>query len=198
MNKKLVYFGLVILLVAVAFWYGLKMSFSKKYESVKADVIIEQMREVAKMVSVEANVSEMYNHKEYYSWDISPLRKSALVRVNAKVMAGFDLDKMVFTVDSINRTIIISNIPSSEIIAIDHDLDYYDISEGVFNKFSENDYNKINAKVKLLVEKKALESDILSKADLQRDKLLDLYENMIEAMGYRLETKQLVTPSFRG
>ena len=72
------------------------MSFSKKYESVKADVIIEQMREVAKMVSVEVNVSEMYNHKEYYSWDISPLRKSALVRVNAKVMAGFDLDKMVF------------------------------------------------------------------------------------------------------
>ena len=69
-------------------------------------------------------------------------------------------------------------------------MDYYDISEGVFNKFSENDYNKINAKVKLLVEEKALESDILSKADLQRDKLLDLFENMIEAMGYRLETKQ--------
>jgi hypothetical protein len=35
-----------------------------------------------------------------------------------------------------------------ELISLDHTLDYYDISEGTFNSFSAEDYNKINNDVK--------------------------------------------------
>ncbi|MBK9982670.1 MAG: DUF4230 domain-containing protein [Saprospiraceae bacterium] len=42
----------------------------------------------------------------------------------------------------------ISGMPPAEILSVDHDLDYYDLSEGFFNSFSTEDYNKINADAK--------------------------------------------------
>ena len=132
------------------------------------------------------------------TWDISPLRKKALVRINAKILAGFDFEKMAITIDSINNKVLITYIPPSEILAIDHNLDYYDITEGTFNSFDAEDYNKINHKAKKIIEEKAISSNILAKADAHKEEMIDMLRILLQAMGYELEIKRLPTPGDRG
>ena len=79
--------------------------------------------------------------------------KKALLRVNAKVSAGYDLKKLNIKVDSKTKTIHIGPMPQVEILAVDHSLDYFNIEEGVFNSFTPQDYNKINANAKDYIKK---------------------------------------------
>jgi hypothetical protein len=198
MRKYLILIGIVLIIAAMAFFLGMKQNFLTKKESYKASVVIEQVKKVAKMVSVEAEVSELYAHKDFLTWDISPLRKKALVRVNAKVLAGFDFDKMVITIDSINKKVLITHIPPSEILAIDHTLDYYDITQGTFNSFDAEDYNTINKRAKTIIEEKAMSSNILAKSDAHKEEMIEMLRLLLQAMGYELEIKRLPSPTFRG
>jgi hypothetical protein len=198
MRKYIIIGGVLLLLAGMSYLIGLKHSFVTKHESYNASVVIEQVKKVAKMVSVEADVSEIYAHKDYLTWDISPLRKKALVRINAKILAGFDFEKMAITIDSINNKVLITYIPPSEILAIDHNLDYYDITEGTFNSFDAEDYNNINHKAKKIIEEKAISSNILAKADAHKEEMINMLRILLQAMGYELEIKRLPTPGYRG
>ena len=144
------------------------------------------MEKVFKLVTVEGHLSEIYNHKDYYNWDISFFRKTALVRVNAKVLAGYDFEKAVFTVDEESKTILIDNFPEAEILSLEHDLDYYDISQGSFNRFSNSDYNEINKSVKEYARAKALDSKLLESAENQKDEIMEMLKTVIQSTGWQL------------
>ena len=70
---------------------GQWMSWSKKQTNQTATTLIEQIKKVAKLATVEGHFSEIYNYKDYYGYDWSIFRKKALIRVQAKVSAGYDL-----------------------------------------------------------------------------------------------------------
>ncbi|NTW34279.1 MAG: DUF4230 domain-containing protein, partial [Bacteroidetes bacterium] len=72
--------------------------------------------------------------------DVSFFTKKALIRVKARILAGFDFEKVKISVDEKSKTVTISNIPPPQILSMEHDLDYYDITEGIFNSFSTEDY----------------------------------------------------------
>jgi hypothetical protein len=156
----------------------------------KVQVLLEKIEQVSKLISVEGHFSEVYDYKEYKSYDIAMFRKKALVRVKAKVAAGYDLGQMKVSSDELTKTIKISNIPDIEILAIDHDLDYYDITEGSFNKFSEADLNKINERAKEFIRKTALESEIVQDAEIRGNKVFELIRYMVENAGWTLEIEQ--------
>jgi hypothetical protein len=145
-------------LFVLGFWIARSMY--QKKEKVKteedATVLLEKIQTVAKLVTVEGYFSELYNYKDYYAYDWWIFRKKAILRVKAKVSAGYDLSGLAFDVQLDQNLIIIRNIPDTpQIISIDHQLDYYDISEGTFNSFSETDYNKINQNAKSFIEEKS-------------------------------------------
>jgi hypothetical protein len=77
----------------------------------------------------------------------------------------------------------ISNIPEPTILAIDHDLDYYDISQSSFNRFKAEDYTRLNKKAKDSIADKANESELLQSAKLQGNKMLEVVRTMGESMG---------------
>jgi hypothetical protein len=79
-----------------------------------------------------------------------------------------------------------SGLPKPQILSIDHTLDYYDISEGLFSSFSPEDYTRINQRAKDLIRDSALRSNLLSEADAQGAKMLDLMRFMIEGAGWKL------------
>ncbi len=122
---------LIIIFILVALLAGSlyfqRANFFKTVERESSDVLLEEVAKVFKLVAVEGHVSEIYDYKQYRYWDISFLRKQALVRVKAKVSVGYDFENVVFNVDEDNHIISIETFPEAEILSVDHDLDYNNI-----------------------------------------------------------------------
>ncbi|MDO8368570.1 MAG: DUF4230 domain-containing protein [Saprospiraceae bacterium] len=150
-------------------------------------VLLEKIQAVAKLSTVEGTFSEIYNYSEYqgyfsYFWD-----KKVLVRVRATVSAGYNLERLNIEADPITKTIRMSGLPKPEILSIDHTLDYYDISEGLFASFTPEDYNRINQRAKDLIRDNAQKSRLLTEADTQGAKMLDLVRFMVEGAGWKIQ-----------
>ncbi|MDX1942246.1 MAG: DUF4230 domain-containing protein [Saprospiraceae bacterium] len=154
-----------------------------------SEVILEKVKMVAKLISVEGYFTEVYDYKDYWGYDWSWFRKKALVRVKAKVSVGYDLSQLKIDALPDEKTIVVTNLPAPQILSIDHDLDYYDISEGTFNYFSEADYNKINTSAKKFIEEKAKESDLLATAQKEGNQALELMKFIAESAGWKFVVK---------
>ncbi|HMO39287.1 MAG TPA: DUF4230 domain-containing protein [Saprospiraceae bacterium] len=150
-----------------------------------SDVVLEKVKTVAKLISVEGYFTEVYDYKDYWGYDLSWFRKKALVRVKARVSVGYDLAQLKIDALPEERTIVVSNLPDPIILSIDHDLDYYDISQGTFNYFSEQDYNRINTNAKQFIEAKALESDLIATARKEGNQVLELMRFIAESAGWK-------------
>ena len=187
--KKL-FLGIVLVLIA----FGAGVIISKSWFKWPNPTVIEQqsailekINAVNKLVTIEGVFSEIYDYKDYYGYDWWPFRKKALIRVKARIIAGYDLSQA--TVESFpdEKRIVISNVPHADIISTEHDLDYYDISDGTFNRFSREDLNALNAKAKSFVIEQAKESQLLEKAEVQGKHLLETLQFMVESSGWSLE-----------
>ena len=189
MKKWMVIVGLLVtflLGVGVAHWYFSKTA---TVEKVDANVLLEQVKEVAKLVTVEGQFAEIYDYQDFYGYDLPLFRKKALVRVKAKVLVGYDLEQVKITSHPAKKVITISEVPPAELLAIEHDLDYYDIQEGIFNSFTTADYNKVNAAAKNFIRQKAQESELFDAARKQRDHLFEMMRFMVESAGWALEVE---------
>ena len=155
----------------------------------ESTVLLEKIQAVAKLTTVEGQFSEIYNYDEYQGYFTLLWDKKALVRVRATVAAGYDLGALQFEADPATRTIRMSALPAPEILSIDHTLDYYDVSEGLFSSFAPEDYNRINQRAKDLIRDQALKSSLLPAAREQADKIVGLIRFMVESAGWTLQTE---------
>lgn len=191
----------ILIALALILFFGGGVYLTKKYytwNEIKtkesSQVLLEKVKNVYKLVTVEGHFSEVYDYEDYWGYDFSFFRKKALIRVKAKVSIGYDLEEMVIEAHPEKKQIVISQLPEPSIISIDHDLDYYDISEGTFNSFTKEDYTKLNANAKEFIMQKALESDLLTTGKKQGNQALEMMTFMVENSGWELVYKKdLVT-----
>jgi hypothetical protein len=186
-RKLLSYIGLVAILLAVGMWLGKKLLVPQIKVEENSNIVVERIEKVAKLITVETHLSELFNYKDFYDYDWSFLRKKILLRINAKVSAGYDLKKLNITVDSRNKIIHLGPIPSPEILSIDHNVDYFNIEEGLFNTFKPEDYTKINARAKSYIAKIANNHEVLKTARFQENEMVEMMEAMAKSMGYQLD-----------
>lgn len=189
MLKRLLIIGSAVLIFGLGvlvtrYFYTARLKTNSDEQST---VLLEKIKKVSKLVTVEGYFSEIYDYKDYYGYDWSPFRKKALMRVKAKVLVGYDLSGIKIEADQARKTILISGLPDPEIMSVDHDIDYYDLQEGTFNSFSTEDYNRLNANAKKYIEQKAQESDLFLAAEEQGNQLLDMIKFMVESAGWTLE-----------
>ena len=184
---KYIVLPLIVLLAICGAWYsGYKSNlFEKKIEE-SSTVLLNRIEKVMKLVTVEGHMSEVYSYKDHMTFDFSPFRKKALIRVNAKASIGYDFEKVKLTIDQEYRTITIDEFPEPEVLSIDHDLDYYDISQGTFNSFTNEDYNKINKRAKDYVKTLAAEGDLIESAKEQKDELISTISLLLDGLGWKL------------
>ena len=175
--------GIVIgfLLYMVLFGRGSKIN---PMPDSKQQILLERIKNVAKLVTVEGEFANVHEYKNFYWTDISIFNKKALLKVKAKVSVGFDLKKMVWNVDSINKTIRISNMPQPEIISIDHDVSYYDMQEGMFNSFSESDLTEINQVIKKKLQESTEKGPLMEKARQEGFDQLEIIKILVEQAGW--------------
>ncbi len=181
--------GWMIIAIAalfLSFWWGMKFKWPEPKVSESSVVLLEKIRTVCKLVTAEGQFSEIYEYKESYPFDIPLFSSKALIRVKATVSVGYDLSKLEMVPDQKSHTLVISGLPPAEIISVEHDLDYYDLSEGLFNPFSADDYNTINSRAKEFIVSQVHKTSLMQAADDKRDELLDVIRFMVEQAGWKV------------
>jgi len=182
---------LLLVFIGTRYWYT-QNSMTVEEES---EVLLERINTVTKLITVEGEFSEIYDYKDYWKYDLSPFRKKALVRINGKVSVGHNLNNIKIESFPDQKRMVIRNLPSPTILAIDHKISYYDITQGSFNAFTPKDYNKINENAKELIRKKAEESVLMKTAEAQGVQLLEMVRFMAEQMGWTVEIERAATDS---
>lgn len=188
---KNVFFILFIILLSllIGIFWGKRMELFKTHESESAQVMLEKVSHVFKLIAVEAEVSEIYDYKAYKYWDIVPFRKKAMVRVMAKGSIGYDFEKVEFVIDEKDRTITIESFPEPEILSVEHEIDYYDLNEGWFNSFSNEDLNSLNQSAKAHAVEIMKSSQIFEEADKQKTEIIKMLSSLFELSGWQLKTR---------
>ncbi len=188
MSKSILTLVVLLGVFGAGVW-ATKFYYSKPSENVQeqSQILLEKVKAVCKLVTVEGYFTELYDYKDYWGYDFSPFRKKALVRVKAKVSVGFDMAKMTTQTRPQDKLLIISNLPAPSIISIDHDLDYYDLTEGTFNSFTAQDYTQLNAKAKDFIRQQVEKSDLLKSAAEQNNKMVEIIRTLAEGMGWRVQ-----------
>ena len=187
MVKKTLFILLTLAVFASGAWLGARLLGPKPRPVEESTVLLERIREVCKLTTVEGQFSEIYNYNEYQGYFTWLWDKKVLVRVQATVSAGYDLDNLQLEMDSAARVIRLRALPEPQILSIDHTMDYYDISNGLFTEFSAEDYNRIHARAKALIREQALKSNLLPAARAQGEKIWELVRFMAESAGWKTE-----------
>ncbi len=174
--QKTTFFGIItefrkwilLVLVALVLFFGYKYFSSKGDTSVieyDTALIQQQIKNVGKLVVTEGHFAEVITYKDSkkYLGDFISFEKKAIVVINADVTVSFDLSKMKYDIDSINKVITVLEIPKEE-IKIAPDFKYYNTESSTFNEFTGEDYNKINKIARANLSKKIQASTLKTNA----------------------------------
>lgn len=180
------FLGLLLLIIVLFGGWWLFQKILQNHTQTDADVLLEQYRDVAKLVTNEGDFLEIYEYKDYWGYDISPLRKKALIRAKARALVGFDLEAIDIEIRESDRLIILSSLPEPKILALEINLDYYDLEAGTFNAFAAKDINRMETDIRTDIRKKVLESDLFRQADERAELFFKTLRALSERTGWEM------------
>lgn len=183
----LVFAGGLISGIAALYFFNSKRK--KRTITQNSIVLIERVKQVLKLVTVEGDFSEIVTYKDVKPiiLDLYHAEKKALVTVSAKAMVGFDLAKAKINKNDRTRTIHITSFPEPEIISIDANIEYYHTSDNLLNKFVPEDHTEILKATKESIREKIPESGLHTKAIEQANQLMAGLEHIAERLNWKLE-----------
>jgi predicted hydrocarbon binding protein len=152
------------LLLGAALLFLINKAFGKNNTTTikeSSHTIAESMRKVFKIVCAEGQFSELYDYEETRKFlSFIPSTKKALVIVKAKVLIGFDVEKCVWETDEETKTVKLVSFPEAEILSTESDYQYYNMENGILNRFGKDDLTNIQVQGKKQIEAAALKSDL--------------------------------------
>lgn len=192
--------GILITAVAVTFFRSLQ---KKKLANLQSVILLEKIRSVCKFITVEGDFAEIYHYedvKERFLKLISS-RKKALVIINAKAHIGFDFSKVQMEANSNSKILVLHHFPQPEVLSIETNLNYYDKTDGYFNKFEAIDLTELHTEAKKHILDKIPESGLYKVASEEALEAVLLIESIVQTIGWKLDysalkieddTKQLI------
>ncbi|VAW12110.1 FIG01018683: hypothetical protein [hydrothermal vent metagenome] len=169
---------------------------SKELTVHQSHVLLEKMKSVCKLVTVEGDFAEIYkyeNTKEHFM-SLFSSKKKALVVVNAKAQIGYDLKKLIMNADNERKKITLTNFPQPEILSIETELEFYDIKNGMFNSFSPNDLTTLHQEAKNHIREKIPVSGLMDTARKEALEAVLLIESLVATIGWKLDYSALEIP----
>ncbi len=161
-------FGLLLgAIVVVVVFYIYRSYFTRNKTEEQSVVLLEKIRNVSKLITVESDFSEIMHYSDVKNSFLNLItsHKKAIVLANSKVMVGFDMKQIRIEPHAKKKLLTITHFPAPEVLSIQTDVEYYDVKNGLFNKFEAKDLTELNKKVKENIENKIPQSGVLLTAN---------------------------------
>jgi uncharacterized radical SAM superfamily protein len=156
-------------------------------------VLLDKIKKVSKLITVEGEFAEIYHHensKEQFL-GLFTSKKKAIILINAKVLIGFDFRKIKMKANTKTKTITLLEFPQPEIFSVEPNIRFYDIQNGLLNKFSSEDLTEVNAEAKEHIIQKVPESNLMQTANKEALEAVILMTNLVETIGWKLDYSSL-------
>lgn len=165
----------------------------KKQTNSQSIILLDKIKKVCKFITVEGDFAEIYHYEDVKQKFLKLItsKKKALVVINAKAHVGFDLSKIQMDSDIKTKTVRLYHFPQPEVLSIETDLNYYDKSDGMFNKFEASDLTELHNEAKLHIMNKVPESGLYGIAKKEALETVLLIENIVETIGWKLDFSAL-------
>lgn len=186
--------GFVVGGLALSIYYLFsKKAFFKSEAKEQSVILLEKMKTVSKLITVEGNMNEIMHFQDQKSSMLKMLssKKKAIIMTNAKIFIGFDMKKMRFEANADKRQIKITSFPEPEVLSMETNLEFYDIQNGLFNKFDASELTDLNKKVKQNFTDKIPESDLLETAKIKALDTIKIMEQMVSTFGWELKYDEI-------
>jgi electron transfer flavoprotein alpha subunit len=145
MRKIVTYFFIFCLGALITFLY-LKKDISDR-EKEQTQIILNEVKNVRKLVVVESTFSQLYNYEKskYFIIEEFSFDKKVVLAVTATIQISYDLTKLNIETDTINKKVILNKIPQPEVF-ISPNISYFDFEQSTFNSFTKEELNRVHAK----------------------------------------------------
>ncbi|GGZ85943.1 DUF4230 domain-containing protein [Algibacter mikhailovii] len=159
----------------------------------QSTILLDKIKTVCRLITVEGDFAEIYHYQDVKQRLLKMVssRKKALVVINAKAHVGFDLSKIVLRANNSKKKIILEKFPQPEVLSIETNLNYYDKSDGLFNKFDASDLTGLQKEAKLHIKDKIPESGLIQAAQKEALEAVLLIETIVETIGWKLDYSDL-------
>lgn len=181
------------------FFFWKKIS-SKNEDQVQTDayIIMNQIRKMNKMVVLEQDFSNMQKTKITSQLLGSPhlpvSEKNIITFTKTTAQVSYDLDKMKIEVDSINKKLIIREIPKPEIKIIPS-VEISSMDDSFLNRFDEQDLKRITQSAKDQAYQSVNQAKLKIDAKKQLMENLDQIMVLAKALNYKIEDQTGVLDS---
>ncbi|NNL15212.1 MAG: DUF4230 domain-containing protein, partial [Flavobacteriaceae bacterium] len=171
--------GILMCLGAVTYFKSVKR---KQLVNSQSVLLLDKIKTVCKFITVEGDFAEIYHYEDVKQRFLKMLssRKKALVVINAKAHVGYDLSKINLSSDKENKKIILEHFPQPEVLSIETNLNYYDKTDGYFNKFEAKDLTGLHKEAKQHILDKIPESGLIQLAQKEALETISIMESIVE------------------
>lgn len=159
----------------------------------QSTVLVEKIKSVYKLVSVEGDFAEIYRYEQTRDQLLSlfKTKKKALVIVNARIQIGYDLTKIKIQSDEARKKIVLTNFPEPEVLSLTPEMEFYDIRNDFFYAFTPDDLTQITKEAKEHLLNKIPKSGLMEQARKEALEAILLMEKLVETIGWRLDYSAL-------
>ena len=184
---------IIAILVTLGVVAVLKSIKKKQLVNSQSTILLDKIKKVCKFITVEGDFAEIYHYEDVKERILKLLssRKKALVVIHAKAHVGYDLSKIELQADVDKRKIMLKYFPQPEVLSIETNLNYYDKTEGYFNRFEATDLTGLHKEAKKHIEDKIPESGLIQAAQKEALETILLIETIVETIGWKLDYSAL-------
>lgn len=195
-QSGILYFILGIAAALLAFFI-IQKAFKKSEEKTQNDfyIITNQIKKMNKMVVMEQDFSSIQKTKmtaELLGGMLPPSEKEIITFTKTNAQVSYDLNKMKIDVDSVNRKLIIRELPNAD-IRITPSVEIQSMDDSFFNRIDENDLRKITKSAKDNAYKTVNQERLRSEGRKQLQENLSQIFVLAKALKYEIvdETGQI-------
>ena len=159
-------------------------------------LITNQIQKMNKMVVLEQDFSSFQTHKSSAAsiagYDILP--REMVLYTTAKAQVTYDLKKMKIDVDTVNKRLILQEIPQPE-IKIFPDVKIHFMDDYAVNRFTQKDINGVMESAKKNMAKSVNQANLKKQSEKQlKDNLNDIFV-LAKALHYSIVDKTNTFPA---
>lgn len=183
-------------IVSYIIYYYINKKQSENRVVQQSHLLLNKIKSVCKLTTVEGDFSEIYHYEDKSAHFLRMIssKKSALVVIKAKASVGYDLKKLRLQADNNSKKIRIVHFPQPEILTVETDVTYYDIKDGLLNKFKADDLTRLNQEAKQHIVDKVPESGLIEAANKEALNAISVIEKIVQTIGWELDYSEITLP----